>query len=236
MVPAIVDLAGLNRISRGVLARAAGAICGMVEASRRDDHDDRPLVVASMFGNTTRASRLAKQHRRRGRIRGARLSRHRQRRPHDGIADRRGAWSPACWISRRRNGPTKSVGGVMSARADAVEAAAALACRRSLLRVAWTWSTSGARTVPAQYRDRKLYQHNPNVTLMRTNVEENTRLAGVDCRQAECESRTSDRALAAPRAEHDRQARRAVSLAGGGPGADSTGLNRNCRGDRSDRA
>jgi uncharacterized protein (UPF0261 family) len=32
-------------------------------------------------------------------------------------------------------------------------------------------------TVPERYRDRNLYQHNPNVTLMRTNVEENKRLA-----------------------------------------------------------
>ena len=33
MMPAIVDVAGLNRISRVILARAAGAICGMVEGA-----------------------------------------------------------------------------------------------------------------------------------------------------------------------------------------------------------
>src|SRR4029077_13157924 len=32
MFPSIVDIAGLNRISRGILTRAAGAICGMIEA------------------------------------------------------------------------------------------------------------------------------------------------------------------------------------------------------------
>ena len=32
MFPSIVDVAGLNRISRQILARAAGAICGMVES------------------------------------------------------------------------------------------------------------------------------------------------------------------------------------------------------------
>ncbi len=31
MIPSIVDVAGINRISREVFARAAGAICGMVE-------------------------------------------------------------------------------------------------------------------------------------------------------------------------------------------------------------
>src|SRR5256885_16763981 len=33
MFPSIVDVAGLNRISREILSRAAGAICGMVERS-----------------------------------------------------------------------------------------------------------------------------------------------------------------------------------------------------------
>src|SRR5438093_10013441 len=64
MFPSIVDVAGLNRISRQILTRAAGAICGMVEvgqASRLSKagerpalpSEDKPLLVASMFGNTT---------------------------------------------------------------------------------------------------------------------------------------------------------------------------------------
>ena len=53
MMPAVVDVQGLNRISRVILARAAGAICGMVEADVTSG-DEKPLVVASMFGNTTK--------------------------------------------------------------------------------------------------------------------------------------------------------------------------------------
>jgi uncharacterized protein (UPF0261 family) len=53
MMPAVVDVQGLNRISRVILARAAGAICGMVEADGASG-DEKPLVVASMFGNTTK--------------------------------------------------------------------------------------------------------------------------------------------------------------------------------------
>jgi uncharacterized protein (UPF0261 family) len=34
----------------------------------------------------------------------------------------------------------------------------------------------GAPTMPARYKDRLLYEWNPNVTLMRTNVEENRRI------------------------------------------------------------
>jgi uncharacterized protein (UPF0261 family) len=34
-------------------------------------------------------------------------------------------------------------------------------------------------TVPPRFKDRKFYPHNPNVTLMRTNVEENRRLGEI---------------------------------------------------------
>ena len=53
MIPSIVDVAGVNRISRGVYARAAGAICGMAETEVDTAADDRPVIAASMFGNTT---------------------------------------------------------------------------------------------------------------------------------------------------------------------------------------
>ncbi len=52
MMPSIVDVAGLNRISRTIFSRAVGAICGMVDASI-EVSDQRPIIVASMFGNTT---------------------------------------------------------------------------------------------------------------------------------------------------------------------------------------
>ncbi|MDP6381237.1 MAG: Tm-1-like ATP-binding domain-containing protein, partial [Phycisphaerae bacterium] len=59
MVPSIVDVAGVNKISREVFARAAGAICGMVEAEV-PEAEDKPLIVASMFGNTTTCVDAAK--------------------------------------------------------------------------------------------------------------------------------------------------------------------------------
>lgn len=60
LVPSITDVAGLNRLSRTIFARAAGAICGMVEA-RIETQDAKPLVVASMFGNTTACVTEAKR-------------------------------------------------------------------------------------------------------------------------------------------------------------------------------
>jgi uncharacterized protein (UPF0261 family) len=177
MVPAIVDLAGLNRISRGVLARSAGAVCGMVEANRRDSSDDRPLVVASMFGNTTQCVEAAKR-----------------------ILEDDG-YEVLVFHATGSGGRTMEeliaaglvagvlditttewadelCGGVMSAGPARLGAAA----RRDVpaivapgcLDMVNFWSRD---TVPERYRDRRLYQHNPNVTLMRTNVEENRQLA-----------------------------------------------------------
>ena len=48
MIPAIVDISGLNRISRGVFARAAGAVCGMLDAAPgAEESSDARLMTAS---------------------------------------------------------------------------------------------------------------------------------------------------------------------------------------------
>jgi uncharacterized protein (UPF0261 family) len=177
MVAAIVDLAGLNRISRGVLARAAGAVCGMVEANRGYTSDDRPLVVASMFGNTTSCVEAAKRM----------------------VED--AGYEVLVFHATGSGGRTMEelidaglvagvlditttewadelCGGVMSAGPARLEAAARRGVPAVLapgcLDMVNFWAPD---TVPERHRSRKLYQHNPNVTLMRTNVEENQRLA-----------------------------------------------------------
>jgi uncharacterized protein (UPF0261 family) len=54
MVHSVVDILGLNRISRVVLARAAQAMAGMVRGALPPaPAKERPLVAASMFGVTT---------------------------------------------------------------------------------------------------------------------------------------------------------------------------------------
>ena len=52
MMYSVVDVAGLNRLSRRILANAAGAVCGMVEQAI-PPAEDRPLLAATMFGVTT---------------------------------------------------------------------------------------------------------------------------------------------------------------------------------------
>ena len=52
MMYSVVDIAGLNRISRQILANAVGAVCGMAEQAV-PEAEDKPLVAATMFGVTT---------------------------------------------------------------------------------------------------------------------------------------------------------------------------------------
>jgi uncharacterized protein (UPF0261 family) len=60
MMPSIADVAGLNRLSRVIFTRAAGAICGMVGVSP-EVGAAKPLIVASQFGNTTTCVTEAKK-------------------------------------------------------------------------------------------------------------------------------------------------------------------------------
>ncbi|MFM8903743.1 MAG: Tm-1-like ATP-binding domain-containing protein, partial [Verrucomicrobiota bacterium] len=60
MMPSIADVAGLNRLSKVIFTLAAGAICGMVGAEP-ETASNRPLVVASQFGNTTACVTEAKK-------------------------------------------------------------------------------------------------------------------------------------------------------------------------------
>src|SRR5438105_6803950 len=53
MLNSVVDIAGLNRISRPILSEAAAAMAGMVKFSINfNPKSDRPLIAATMFGVT----------------------------------------------------------------------------------------------------------------------------------------------------------------------------------------
>jgi uncharacterized protein (UPF0261 family) len=178
MIPAIVDVAGLNRISRGVFARAAGAICGMVEADVPEGQD-KPLIAASMFGNTTPAVEAAKSI----------LEQHGYEvlvfhctgaggRTMEGLIDA-GLIAGVLDVTTTE-WADELAGGVFSAGPTRLEAAA----RRGVpavvapgcLDMVNFWAPD---TVPAKYQGRTFYPHNPNVTLMRTDVEENYRLGEI---------------------------------------------------------
>ncbi|OHB80492.1 MAG: hypothetical protein A2V98_02535 [Planctomycetes bacterium RBG_16_64_12] len=178
MVPSIVDVSGVNRISREVFAKAAGAICGMLETDV-PPREDKPLVAASMFGNTTPCVEAAKA-----------------------IVEEAG-YEVLVFHATGTGGRTMEslieagliagvlditttewadelVGGVFTAGPTRLEAAARAGVPAivtpACLDMVNFWAPE---TVPKEFEGRRFYQHNPNITLMRTNPDECRRLGEV---------------------------------------------------------
>jgi uncharacterized protein (UPF0261 family) len=57
MMPSVLDIAGLNHVSRRLISNAAGAICGMVTLEQSGALDEKPAIAATMFGSQHLASR-----------------------------------------------------------------------------------------------------------------------------------------------------------------------------------
>lgn len=171
MMPSIVDVSGLNRISRTIFTRAAGAICGMVEA-KIDGEGGKPLIVASMFGNTTTCVNEAKAvledagyevlvfhatgsggQAMESLIESGMVS---------GVLDvTTTEWADEVVGATLSAGPTR-MDAMSKAKIPAVIAPGCV-----------DMANFGARdTVPTEFEGRTFYIHNPQVTLMRTNAEE----------------------------------------------------------------
>ena len=171
MFPSIVDVSGLNRISRVLLARAAGAICGMVE-TEVPAADDKPLIAASMFGNTTECVNMAKKiledvgyevlvfHATGtgGRIMESLI----ESGMFAGVLD----ITTTEWAD-------EYVGGILGAGRTRLDASAKTGVPSIITPGCLDMVNFGERaTVPAKFEGRTFYIHNPQVTLMRTNAAE----------------------------------------------------------------
>lgn len=178
MFPSIVDVSGLNRLSRVLLARAAGAICGMVEVVP-PVVDEKPLIVASMFGNTTQCVSAAKQiledagyevlvfHSTGmgGRIMESLIE--------SGLVSGVLDVTTTEWAD-------ELVGGILGSGPTRLEAAGKAGVPAVVAPGCLDMVNFGEpATVPAKFAGRLFYQHNPQVTLMRTNVEENSALGRI---------------------------------------------------------
>jgi uncharacterized protein (UPF0261 family) len=178
MIPSIVDVAGINRISRIVFTRAAGAICGMVEAESEAAGEDRPVIAASMFGNTTECvNECAKALDGAGYevlvfhatgTGGKTMESLVDEDLVDGVLD----------ITTTEWADTVC-GGVFDAGPDRLSAPGRKGVPHLIVPGCVDMANfGGMATVPAKYREagRNFYEWNPSVTLMRTNREENERM------------------------------------------------------------
>jgi uncharacterized protein (UPF0261 family) len=176
MLNSVVDIAGINRISRRVLVGAAAAMTGMVQNPSADSPEDRPLVAATMFGVTTPCVLHARQILEQAGYEvlvfhatgngGAAME--------SLIAE--GAIAGVLDITTTELAD-ELVGGILTAGPDRLTAAGINGVPQVVSVGATDMVNFGPPdTVPDRYKDRKFYQHNPTVTLMRTTVEENAKL------------------------------------------------------------
>ena len=178
MMYSVADIAGLNRISRRIIGNAVGAVCGMAEQSV-PEADDRPLIAATMFGVTTPCVTQVREHLNEagyevvtfhatgsgGRAMEALIE--------DGFIEGVADITTTEWCD-------ELVGGVLSAGPERLEAAATMGTPQVVSCGALDMVNFGPLdSVPEAFQDRTLYEHNPQVTLMRTTPEENAELGRI---------------------------------------------------------
>ncbi|MEU7898125.1 Tm-1-like ATP-binding domain-containing protein [Nonomuraea sp. NPDC049152] len=174
----VVDIAGINRVSRLILGNAAAGIAGMAAAyatamtSAREREDDRPLVAASMFGVTTPAVDAARE--RLTELGYEVLVFHATGaggRAMEGLADS-GLLAGVLDLTTTELADDL-VGGVLSAGPDRLTAAGRHGVPQVVAPGALDMVNFGpADSVPSRFDGREFYVHNPTVTLMRTTLEE----------------------------------------------------------------
>ncbi|HUY90678.1 MAG TPA: Tm-1-like ATP-binding domain-containing protein [Pirellulales bacterium] len=177
MLNSVLDISGVNRISRLVLGEAARAMAGMASFPQPPAAGaDKPLVAASMFGVTTPCVERAREL-----LEAAGYEVLVFHATGNGglameslIAD--GLFAGVLDITTTELAD-ELVGGLLSAGSQRLTAAG----RAGVPQVVSVGATDmvnfhAPETVPERFRDRTFYRHNANVTLMRTTAEENARI------------------------------------------------------------
>jgi len=183
MMPSIVDVAGLNSISKTIFTRAAGAICGMVEAEINTS-ENKPLIAASMFGNTTECIQIA-----------AKVL---EQAGYEVLIFHATGTGGKTMESLIESGMIKGVldltttewadelvGATLSAGPTRMDAMSLAKIPAVISPGCLDMANFGERdSIPAKFEGRNFYIHNPQVTLMRTNAEECAELGKIIAQKA----------------------------------------------------
>ena len=182
MIPSIVDVAGLNKISKTIFKNSVLAIAGMVSLEPEQEVEEevsKPMVAATMFGVTTPCVDRAKAYlEERGMevlvfhatgTGGKTMEALIQAGVFQGVLD----LTTTEWCD-------EIVGGVLAAGSARCEAAVKAKVPQVVSVGACDMVNFGPMdTVPEQFASRNLYKHNPTVTLMRTTVPENREIGSM---------------------------------------------------------
>jgi uncharacterized protein (UPF0261 family) len=182
MMHSVVDISGINRISRTVLTNAANAMAGMAAcglALARHPASAKPqaaVIAATMFGVTTPCVDAARKQI--------------ETNSYEVLVFHATGTGGMTMESFIKDGliagvlditttelADELVGGILSAGKDRLTAAAIRGIPQVISVGALDMVNFGPRdTVPEKFKDRRFYQHNSNVTLMRTTPAENDKL------------------------------------------------------------
>jgi len=184
MIPSIVDIAGINNISIQIFSKAVGAICGMLEVSVPNLEEEKPVIAMTMFGNTTACVDRARE----------KLSKEgyevlvfhatgiggmtMENLVEEGYIDAVLDITTTEWAD-------EICGGNLSAGPTRLEAAGRMGIPHLIVPGCVDMYTFGPKnTVPEEYNGRILYEWNPNITLLRTNIEENKKIGEIFAEKA----------------------------------------------------
>jgi uncharacterized protein (UPF0261 family) len=185
MLNTIVDISGINRISRIVLGEAARAMAGLTKFKQpQASSADKPVVAATMFGVTTPCVEQAR--------------RILEEAGYEVLVFHATGTGGQAMESLINDGlivgvlditttelADELVGGVLTAGPNRLTAAGRKGIPQVISVGALDMVNFGPpETIPAKFGDRKFYHHNPTVTLMRTTVLENTQLGEEIARKA----------------------------------------------------
>ncbi len=176
LMPSIVDVAGLNSISKLLIAQAASAICAMAKVTGAQNEATSGCIAISMFGNTTacveKCTELLQQ-------KGFEVLAFHA----NGVGGEtmealiRDDYFDAVLDITTTELADDLCGGICSAGPDRLNAAGRLGIPQVVVPGCLDMvNFAQVDTVPEAYRSRELYSWAPDVTLMRTNTEENRKL------------------------------------------------------------
>ncbi|WP_422082938.1 Tm-1-like ATP-binding domain-containing protein [Ulvibacterium sp.] len=177
IMASVVDVAGLNSISKVLMNQAAAAICGMAEEESDTINHPQKRIAISMFGNTTKCvnkcSELLKEQ------------------GYEVLSFHATGTGGAAMESLIKEGAFQGVldvtvteladelcAGILSAGPCRLTAAASMGIPQVVVPGCLDMvNYAQVPTVPEKYSNRQLYSWSPDITLMRTNMHEN-RLLG----------------------------------------------------------
>lgn len=184
MIPSIVDVAGVNLISEKIFKEGVGAICGMVKMDYTPSIKPKPVITASMFGNTTECVDMCRES----------LSDKGYEvlvfhctgtggKTMEGLVDE--GYVYAVLDITTTEWADQICGGVFDAGPERLSAPGRAGIPHLIVPGCVDMANFGpAATVPEKFHGRTLYEWNPNVTLMRTNIEENIKMGEVFAHKA----------------------------------------------------